>query len=136
MLRLPMNRFRDNRLQPFLLLSVVLLLRAAVPAGFMPAAAGSGLLFELCPEKVPAEFTRFLAGLQNLGHHDHGQMEHGAGAHDEHRCPMGQMLLSAAAVDDASPSELAPAAVVSAPIPVYSFTSASSTHYYSRGPPA
>ena len=135
-----MNRIRHLRLKPFLLLSVaLLLLRAIVPVGYMPATFGSGLLFELCPENVSTEFMQFLAGLDEQGHHDHGQPNHGNGhgdAHDDHRCPMGQMLLTAAAVDNAWQSQLAPAVAIAPTIAATSFTSVSPTHTRSRGPPA
>ena len=56
-----MNGIRHTRLKPLLLLSAALLLRAVSPAGYMPAAAGTGLLFEFCPEGIPAGFMQVLA---------------------------------------------------------------------------
>ncbi len=116
-----------------MLLVAALLLRAVVPAGYMPA-AGSGLWFELCPEGLPAEFAALLTG--ETGHHHHGHADGENTGDDAHQCPVGHMLLSAAAVDSASqPAELAldrPPAT----IPIYSFTSASRNHYRSRDPPA
>jgi hypothetical protein len=114
-----------------LLLSAALLLRAAIPAGYMPAAAGSGLLFEFCPEGISAEFMQILNGESG---HDH---DHGDGAEsDDHKCPVGHMLLSAAAVDNASDVILAPITEALITNTSYSFTSVSRTHYRSRGPPA
>ena len=66
-----MNRIRHRHLKPMLLLSAALLLRAAIPAGYMSATAGSGLLFEFCPEGIPAEFMQILAGDSG---HEHGHM--------------------------------------------------------------
>jgi hypothetical protein len=128
-----MNRIRHNRLKPLLLLSAALLLRAAIPAGYMPAAAGSGLLFEFCPEGIPAEFMQVLAGDSA---HDHGHTNHGESDQDNHQCPVGHMLLSAAAVDDAWQPEIPPVALIRATISPYSYTSVSRTNYHSRGPPA
>lgn len=129
----PMNRFRHHRLKPLLLLSAALLLRAAIPAGYMPAAAGSGLLFEFCPEGISVEFMQILAGDGDTGHaHNHGDSSHG----DDHKCPVGHMLLSAAAVDNAAEIVLAPAVQALSTTSSYSFNSVSRTYYHSRGPPA
>ncbi len=116
-----------------LLLSAVLLLRAVIPAGYMPAGAGSGLLFELCPEGVSAEFMQVLTGESA---HDHGHMDHGETNHDDHRCPIGHMLTSAAAIDDAWQADITTTAPITAVTPTYSYRSVPRTHYNSRGPPA
>lgn len=62
-------------------------MRAFIPAGYMPAAPGKGLLFELCHDGVPAEFMSALAGHGEHGHH---------GAHEEHGstgdCSIGHIL--------------------------------------------
>ncbi len=126
-----MNRFRHHRLKPLLLLSAALLLRAAIPAGYMPAAAGSGLLFEFCPEGISVEFMQILAGDSGHDHAGHGGTDDG-----DHKCPVGHMLLSAAAVDNADHTESAPIPQVLLAVTPYSFTSASHTYYRSRGPPA
>ena len=76
-----------------LLLGAALLLRAAIPLGYMPSAAGSGFLFEFCPENVPAEFMSMLAG-------DHGHHAHHTDHDDNHHCPVGHLLSSAFAVGD------------------------------------
>jgi len=128
-----MDTIRNKRLAPVVLLLAMLLLRAAIPVGFMPAAVGSGMLVVFCPDGVSAEFMQFLAGDAG-GSHDH--LEHGSADDDTHQCPIGHLLLSAAATD----SDSAVAEVTGAPPPTtttsYSFTSVSRTHYYSRGPPA
>ena len=126
-----MNRFRHHRLKPLLILSAALLLRAAIPAGYMPAAAGSGLLFEFCPEGISVEFMQILAGVTGHDHSDHD----GEGS-DSHKCPVGHMLLSAAAVDSASDVILAPITQALFASTPYSFSSATRTYYQSRGPPA
>ena len=128
-----MNGIRHTRLKPLPLLSAALLLRAASPAGYMPATAGTGLLFEFCPEGIPAGFMQVLAGDagHDLDHHDH----HGADG-DEHHCPVGHLLLSAAAVDDTCHSIVVPAALAPATTSTYSYTSVTRSNYHSRRPPA
>ena len=71
----------------FSVLLAGVLLRAFIPAGYMPAGPGNGLLFELCDDALPAGFT---ADLNSHAHHaDHG-------AHDEHGsdgdCSIGHIL--------------------------------------------
>lgn len=87
-----------------------LLLRAAIPDGYMPAQAGSGLLFELCPSGVPDGFMMAIANSGNSGHQHH---HHGAGPSDSHydaaQCPIGHLLSAAIAVDGTWPAETAPA---------------------------
>ena len=62
-------------------------LRAFIPAGYMPAAPGKGLLFELCHDGLPAGFMQALGG---HGHHA------GHGGHDDHAsggdCSIGHIL--------------------------------------------
>ena len=62
-------------------------LRAFIPAGYMPAAPGNGLLFELCHDGLPAGFMQALGG---HGHHA------GHGGHDDHSsggdCSIGHIL--------------------------------------------
>ena len=126
----PMRGFRQSSVRTLLILSAAVFLRAIIPAGYMAAAGGSGLLFEFCPEGVSAEFMEMVTGGTA---HDHGEHDN---ADDDHHCPIGHMLLSAAAVDDAWQVDVAPAGAVFSIVNYYSFTSASRTHYYSRGPPA
>ena len=124
-----MHGIRQNTVSTLLVLSAALFLRAVAPAGYMPS-SGSGLLFELCPEGVSAEFMAMLSGSNGHVHSNH----HESGDGDD--CSMGHLLLSAAAVDDSSGAELAPTLPVYTTVPRYAFTSASRTHYHSRGPPA
>lgn len=128
-----MEKIRNKRLKPVVVLLAVLLLRAAIPVGFMPAAAGSGLLVVFCPDGVSAEFMQFLAG-DTGGGHDH--LEHGNADDNTHQCPIGHMLLSAAATDHGSAAEDVTSAPPPATFAPHYFTSVARTHYYSRGPPA
>jgi len=80
-----------------LLVTVLLagvVMRAFIPAGYMPAAPGKGLLFELCHDGLPAGFMQALGG---HGHHA------GHGGHDEHAsgggCSIGH-ILSMAFIDE------------------------------------
>lgn len=121
-----MNKFRHQRLKSALPLFAALLLRAAIPAGFMPAAAGSGLLFEFCPEGIPAEFIQLLTG--DAGH-ESGHTVDGHPGNDADPCSLGHMLLSVAAVDDAPQPEDMAAAPTPLTFSAHSFTSVSRTHY-------
>ena len=75
---------------PAIMLGAVLL-RAFVPAGYMPAAPGQGLLFELCDAGVP---TSFAAALDEHAHHG------GHDAHEDHGafgdCSFGHIVAGAA----------------------------------------
>jgi len=77
-------------------------LRAFIPAGYMPAAPGKGLLFELCHDGLPAGF------MQALGGHDHHEGHTGHGGHDGHAsggdCSMGH-ILSLAFIDEADTTQ-------------------------------
>ena len=77
---------RQSRVLLAILLAGVVL-RAFVPAGYMPAAPGKGLLFELCHDGLPAEFMAALAG--HGGHAHHGGHE-GHGATGD--CSIGHIL--------------------------------------------
>ena len=76
-----------------------IVMRAFIPAGYMPAAPGKGLLFELCHDGLPAGFT------QALGGHDHHA---GHGGHDDHAaggdCSIGH-ILSLAFIDEVQAAE-------------------------------
>ena len=114
-------------------------MRAAIPAGYMPAASGSGLLFELCPDGIPTEFIEFLTG-GAAQHHPHAAHA-GSGHHDhdgygDHQCLVGHMLLSAAAVDDGLLSDTVPVSSPPAETGNRLYFDASRPGYRSRGPPA
>jgi len=75
------------------------LLRAVIPAGYMPATPGKGLLFELCHNGLP---VNFIAALDGHGHHA------GHGGHEEHSaagdCSIGH-ILSMAFIDESTTVE-------------------------------
>jgi hypothetical protein len=66
-----------------------LVLRALTPVGYMPASAGSGLLFELCPDQLPVGVTLATPGHEHHAHH-HESEEASSDA-----CDLGHMLASA-----------------------------------------
>lgn len=118
----------------FVALLATVLLRAAVPAGYMPAPIGSGLLFELCPAGMPAGF---LEALTDAGRHAHHAEEPAGGEHfDAEHCPIGQLLSGAAAVDsqwlnpEPPQSQPAPAA------PALRLSERVRGRHSARGPPA
>lgn len=87
-----------------------LVVRAAIPAGYMPSAAGDGLVFEMCPSAVPAQI---LAAMSGAGHHHAGHDPDSGGTHfDAGQCPIGQLLSIAAAIDELPFDSIAPAAVL------------------------
>jgi hypothetical protein len=75
---------------PAIMLGAVLL-RAFVPAGYMPAAPGQGLLFELCDAGLPTSFSEALDAHAHHGGHD---------AHEDHGtfgdCSFGHIVAGAA----------------------------------------
>lgn len=130
-----MNRNPQRRIATLCVLAA-LALRAAIPAGFMPAQSGSGLLFEMCPSAVPAQILMAMSG---SGHHHHHK-GHDSGTDTSHfdagQCPLGQLLSGAVAVDVAAIAPIAPvAATLYAPATVI-LQSFSPYARRSRGPPA
>jgi hypothetical protein len=126
-----MNRIPNRQSMSLLVVAAVLILRAAIPAGYMPAAAGSGLLFEFCPDGVPAGFMQMLAG---HGKHDHG--DSGDGHHGGYECSFGHLLLSAAAVDNPPQAQLRPPTPDFTILPAPALAGSARLSYHSRGPPA
>lgn len=131
-----MHRFRHIHVLPALLLIAALLMRAAIPAGYMPATVGSGGLFMLCPEGTTGELLRLLvadSGQHDHHHHPVGDSETGK---DTHRCPFATLFLLAVAGDAiAQPVNQAVAALPVAAA-ICSFQSALRANYHSRAPPA
>jgi hypothetical protein len=116
-----------------LLLLATLLLRAAIPDGYMPSRVGSGLLFELCPSGVPAGFMEALAGAGSGHHHGH---EAGDETHfDASQCPIGHFLSMAALVDEVRALDVEPAPATSAEWAAAAPASIARPLYRSRGPP-
>ena len=126
-----MSCFRNNR-QTVALLLATLLLRAGIPDGYMPAAAGSGLLFELCPAGVPAGFMQALTGSDHHHHHS----DKSESAYDTGQCPIGHMLSSAMAFDDLSQPAVIPRLPKLMATPLRVLVSRTSADYRTRGPPA
>ena len=115
-------------------LLAALLLRAAIPDGYMPASAGSGLLFELCPAGLPSDFVAALSGADAYAHHagddtsgEHFSLEH---------CPVGQLLSAAMAVDTESlASDVPRQESPRVPTPILRLATRAATQQ-ARGPPA
>ena len=123
-----------------------MLLRAAIPVGYMPAASGSGLLFAMCPSAVPADLLAAISASDGVGEHraGHHMAHHGATAEsdtpsqhfDASHCPVGQILSATAIV--------APEIAISLPKVSGSWRvtasrtpgSATPVHSHSRDPPA
>jgi hypothetical protein len=110
------------------------LLRAFIPAGYMPAAPGKGLLFELCHDGLPVSF---MAALDGHGHHaGHG----GHGGHEEHAaagdCSIGH-ILSMAVIDevDAPQAAILPSPGILITIPLQQLLRGYSGVYFARAPP-
>lgn len=125
--------YSSRNRQTLLLLLAALLLRAGIPDGYMPAAPGNGLLFELCPAGVPAGFMQALSG---SGHHHHGDSAASESHYDASQCPIGHLLSAAAAVDDSWQSSIAPDLPVFIESPTLKPISRAPTNHRSRGPPA
>jgi hypothetical protein len=113
------------------------LLRAFIPAGYMPAAPGKGLLFELCHDGLPVSFMAALDGHGNhAGHGGHG----GHGGHEEHAaagdCSIGH-ILSMAFIDESQTVEPAiqPSLGILITIPLQQLLRGYSGVYFARAPP-
>lgn len=111
------------------------LLRAFVPAGYMPAAPGKGLLFELCHDGLPAGFMAALGG------HDHHSGHSGHDGHDDHAaggaCSIGHML-SLAFIDEVQTAlpPIQPALGILVEPPLQRLRGTSLRVYSARAPPA
>lgn len=124
---------RCRQLLLFLTLAM-LAVRALTPLGYMPAPAGSGLLYALCPEGMPAEIMRALSG---GGHHHHHGSHHGEDkTGPSESCPIGHMLASAMAVDIDSPAVVPPEADVFVEPSIVPIVGRASCHHRCRSPPA
>ena len=91
-----MRPIAQNRTMMIVLLLVSLMMRAGIPEGYMPAAAGSGMLYEMCPAAMPAELIDLLA--MNGHQHHHDTSSDSTSDYDASQCPIGHMLSAAAAV--------------------------------------
>jgi len=118
------------------LLLAALVLRAAVPAGYMPASPGSGLLFELCPEGMPALYAAVQAANHHHQHDHHGPKDAASGGGVDH-CPIGHMLSSAAAADSSWQADHGAALPADGVVPyVVELHGRITVAQRSRGPPA
>lgn len=122
-----------KRPRVLLLLLATLLLRVSIPVGYMPAAAGSGLLFELCPEGLPAAVMQALAPRY---HHHHSSSDEDHASFDAERCPVGHMLSSAIAVDCGQAADVSPELPVFYSPDAYAYWQPARIAYHSRAPPA
>ena len=106
-------------------------LRAFLPAGYMPAAPGKGLLFELCHDGLPAGFMEALDGHSHHPEHA-GHAEH-ASAGD---CSIAH-ILSMAFIDEAqSPEPAIQAAIgVFVALPLVQLLRGHAGVYSARAPP-
>jgi hypothetical protein len=127
-----MMQFAKKRHRVLLLLLATLLMRVAIPAGYMPAAVGSGLLFELCPEGMPAAVLQIL---DSHHHHHHSQSDTSEVSFDTEQCPVGHLLLSAVAVDDGLALDAIPDVTIFYTSTSISYTGLTRTEYLSRAPP-
>lgn len=113
---------------------MLLALRLIMPAGYMPAPAGSGLLFELCPEGLPVAVISAISGGGH--HHHHGGDDDSKSGSTNDQCPIGHMLSATIAFDDADALQWLPAPESFQAVSVRSVRRATRTQYFSRGPPA
>jgi hypothetical protein len=117
---------------------VTLSLRALTPEGYMPGSRESGLLFELCPEGMPAEIMQRLSGgggEHHHHHHQHGQDESSSMSGTE-QCPIGHMLSSAFAVDVDTAAIVLPCQPPLVAAPEAKTWQRRIVEYRSRAPPA
>ena len=127
------RRLPTNALSCALVLGL-LALRVLVPAGYMPASAGSGLFFELCPDGLPDALISAFSGSQ--GHYHHGRGGDATAVSTADQCPIGHMLSSAMAVDEIATFDWLPT------LPSFRVESPKSTRlairveYLTRAPPA
>lgn len=113
------------------MLLAALVMQASIPVGYMPAAPGSGLLFELCPAGMPAGFSR------SMGHaHHHVESADEGGQVDEDSCPIGHLLSAVVAVDSFWLLDTLAALPIHILEPVPPALSRAAAQHRSRGPPA
>lgn len=128
-----MNLSFRNRQLLLVAALATLALRALTPDGYMPGSATSGLLYELCPDGMPAEIMQTLAG---GGYHHHHGSDDAAAVTGTEQCPIGHMLASAVAADSGSSTEALPDSPEYEEVSVAILFRAPATVYRSRAPPA
>ena len=111
-------------------------LRALVPTGYMPASAGTGFLFEMCHDAVPAAVLAAMSGTSSHDHH-HGVdagSDHSAATSDA--CSLGHMLSQVFLESDPVLEVVSPElATPETPTPAYRLTLAPRYRQAPRGPP-
>jgi len=123
-----------HRKQSLLLAALeTLVLRALTPDGYMAGSAESGLLFELCPEGMPAGFVQALAGED---HHSHHGGEDNASSASSSQCPIGHLLAPAIATDVDAVSVAVAATPLPGDSPATPLFRPTRTGYRPRAPPA
>jgi hypothetical protein len=111
-------------------------LRALAPLGYMPSVAGSGLLFELCPEQLPPGFV-LSSTSSHHDHHNHASSAASAPADGADQCQVGHLLFSAIAIDAPAIDALAITSFSEfIPATDTTFSRTAATFYRSRAPPA
>ena len=125
-----MKKVANIRRNTLILLLAAMALRALMPVGYMPGSLSSGLLFELCPDGMPAGFVQALGG-----QHHHGAGDDDAAAHSFEQCTTGH-LLAPAAITSSAPATLdLPDQPALSTIPRLLVTAAPRVAYSSRAPP-
>ena len=126
---------RINKVLCCAVVLALLALRLITPAGYMPASAGSGLLFELCPDGLPVAVLSAISGTGHH-HHHHADGDDSAAESANDPCPLGHMLSASIAFDDAFDLKWLPARASLQIVFVRLLRRAHFTPYLSRGPPA
>ncbi len=81
-----------TRRKAIALLFVSLVVRASIPAGYMPGSLQSESLFEMCPDGLPAAMVRAFGG-----YHHHGDAHDEATSDGSEQCDFGHLISPAAA---------------------------------------
>ncbi len=111
-----------------------LVLRALTPLGYMPASPGSGLLFELCPDQLPAGFE--MQGTDASAHHHHNGLNDSQSVAEPDQCQIGHLLFSAIATGQATLDfSVEPAKTGRAFLPNQLLPRLTTSVYQSRAPP-
>ncbi len=131
-----MTRFVRHRRTFVVAALATLALRALTPEGYMPGSRDSGLLFELCPEGLPAVVVQALAGTDSHHHQEHAVEEQSGQVSATAQCPIGHMLASAFAVDIDTQDVVVPGKLLLLDAPVAPAWQRRVVQYRSRAPPA
>jgi hypothetical protein len=112
-----------------------LLLRAMTPLGYMPASPGSGLLFELCPDQLPAGFVVQDSGT-TAHHHHQGDSDNASTDAEPDQCQIGHLLFSAVAADQTvAEFDAIPVIIFHSVSPVQTTSRRTASIYQPRAPP-